>query len=120
MHATVPPLFEVRTLRAHELVAEHLPYLQAFFDANPLYFETVGGAPAGPTEAVEAFEGEVPAGWSFTRKWLVGIVDESNAFVGMAQLVSDLLAQGVWHLGLDIIATSCHGTGRCHGDLRSA
>lgn len=111
MHATAPPLFDVRGLRAHELVAEHLPELQAFFDANPLYFETVGGAPAGPTEAIEVFEGEWPDGWSHTRKWLLGFVDESNVLVGMAQMVSDLLAPGVWHLGLYIIATSRHGRG---------
>lgn len=119
MQVTSPPLFAVRDLRACELQAEHVDELQAFFDANPLYFKTVAGVPASPTEAIEAFEGELPTGWSHTKKWLVGFVDKSNALVGMTQVVSDLLAKGVWHIGLYIIATSRHGTGDAKAGLEA-
>jgi predicted GNAT superfamily acetyltransferase len=31
--------------------------------------------------------------------------------VAMANIISDLLAPGVWHIGLFVVATSRHGTG---------
>jgi GNAT superfamily N-acetyltransferase len=111
MQPTAQLLFEIHGLRAYELRAESMAELQAFFDANPLYFESVGGAPAIPTEAIDEFEGEPPKGWSFTKNWLLGFVDESNSLMGMANVVSDLLANSVWHIGLYIVATSRHGTG---------
>ena len=101
----------MRGLRAYELKAEDMTELQAFFDANPMYFEGVGGTPAVPTEAIDEFESDLPEGWSFTKKWLLGFVDQSNALMGMANVVSDLLANSVWHIGLYIIATSRHGSG---------
>lgn len=111
MQATAKPLFEIRGLRAYELKAENMAELQAFFDANPLYFEAVGGAPAIPTEAINQFKSELPKGWSFTKKWLLGFVDDSNSLMGMANVVSDLWANGVWHIGLFLVATSRNGTG---------
>jgi GNAT superfamily N-acetyltransferase len=111
MQLTAPSLFAIGGLRAYELKAESMAELQTFFDANPLYFEAVGGAPAVPTEAIDEFESEPPKGWSFTKKWLLGFVDESNSLMGMASVVSDLLANSVWHIDLYIIATSRHGRG---------
>jgi GNAT superfamily N-acetyltransferase len=99
------------TLRTVEITPDFESSLQRFFDANPEYFEAVLGEPAGPNEAHEEIHGELPAGWSFTKKWLVGYVDEGGAMVAMANVVSDLLAQGVWHIGLLIVATSRHGNG---------
>jgi GNAT superfamily N-acetyltransferase len=99
------------TLRTVEITPDLESSLQHFFDANPEYFEAVLGEPAGPNEAHEEIHGELPAGWSFTKKWLVGYVDERGALVAMANVVSDLLAQGVWHIGLLIVATSRHGKG---------
>ncbi len=111
MQPTAQPFFTIRSLRAYELNAEDMAELQAFFDANPLYFEAVGGTPASPTEAIDEFQSDLPEGWSFTKKWLLGFVDESNALIGMVNVVSDLLASHVWHIGLYIIATSRHGNG---------
>lgn len=105
------PLFTIRDLRAYELLAEDIPALQAFFEANPLYFEFVNGSPATPTEALTTFEEVPPAEWGFTKKWLLRFVDEANSIVAMADVVSDLLAQGVWHIGLYIMATARHGSG---------
>ncbi len=85
--------------------------LQAFFDANPLYFEAVHGEPAQPGEAREEIHGELPAGWPFTRKWVFGYLDEGGTLAAMANVVTDLLAAGVWHVGTFIVATDRHGTG---------
>jgi GNAT superfamily N-acetyltransferase len=105
------PSARVRGLRAIELRSEDEPALQRFFEANPEYFIAVYGEPAGADEAHEEIHGGLPAGWSFTKKWLVGYLDESGSLVAMANVVSDLLAVGVWHIGLFIIATSRHGSG---------
>lgn len=42
---------------------------------------------------------------------MVGFFDASNALAGVADLVADLLAPGVWHVGLFIVATERHGRG---------
>lgn len=73
--------------------------LQAFFEANPAYFLAVQGAPAGPQAAYDEIHGDLPAGWSCTKKWLIGYRDPvSGKLVAFASLVSDLLADTVWHI----------------------
>jgi GNAT superfamily N-acetyltransferase len=94
-----------------EITAEEEPRLQAFFVASPEYFLAVNGEPAGPNEAHEEIHGELPDGWSFTKKWLVGYVNSGGMLVAMANVVSDLLAPSVWHIGLFVVTTSLHGTG---------
>ena len=55
--------------------------LQAFFEANPEYFFAVEGqAPAG-NAAHEEIHGELPAGWPFTKKWLIGFANGTGAMV---------------------------------------
>jgi GNAT superfamily N-acetyltransferase len=90
------------------------PLLQRFFEENPLYFESVNGEPAQPNEAHEEIHGALPAGWSFTKKWVIGYADTHGRLLAMANVVSDLLAPGVWHIGLFIVATARHG----HGDAQ--
>lgn len=85
--------------------------LQAFFEANPLYFLSVHGVPPQPDEAHEEIYGELPAGWAFTRKAVFGFQDSSSKLAGMGNVISDLLAPGVWHVGTFIVATDRHGTG---------
>lgn len=104
-------LFAAPPFSARELAREDIAPLQAFFEANPAYFECIGGSPAGAGEAAELFDDGPPAGWPFTRRWLIGFFDASNALAGVADLVADLLAPGVWHVGLFIVATERHGRG---------
>ena len=111
MTPTSPPLFTVKGLRCFELGAEDVAELQRFFDVNPQYFFAVNGEAPSRDEAQEELQSELPAGWSYTKKWLLGFVNESNLLVGMANLVSDLLAPHVWHIGLFIVATARHGNG---------
>lgn len=116
------PRSPIPTLRTVELRSERVPLLQRFFDENPQYFLAVNGEPAGPGEAHEEIHGELPPGWRFTRKWLVGYVDDSGSLAATGNVVSDLLAEGVWHIGLFILATARHGTGEAqvlHDGLQS-
>ena len=118
MHTIAPPLSPITGLRVCELGPEHEKLLQQFFEANPAYFYAVNGEPAGPGEAHEEIHGMPPVGWSFTKKWLIGYVDGEGALVAMANVISELLAPGVWHISLFIIATSRHGTGEAQALLR--
>jgi GNAT superfamily N-acetyltransferase len=85
--------------------------LQEFFEANPLYFLSVHGIPAQAGEAHEEINGELPPGWAFTQKYVFGYQDSNSKLAGMGNVVSDLLAKGVWHVGTFIVATDRHGTG---------
>ena len=96
---------------AVELFAADIPALQKFFDANPEYFIAVTGALPRSSEGSEEFHDQVPAEMPFTKKWLLGFHDEADNMIGMASVVSDLIAKNVWHIGLFVIATSLHGRG---------
>ena len=74
MRATLPPS-PIPGVRVVELGSGNEPLLQGFFDANPEYFLITQGEPAAPTEAHEEIHGELSAGWSFTKKWVIGYVD---------------------------------------------
>jgi GNAT superfamily N-acetyltransferase len=85
--------------------------LQEFFEANPLYFLCVHGIPAQAGEAHGEIYGDLPTGWAFKRKYVFGYEDSNGKLAGMGNVVSDLLAKGVWHIGTFIVATGRHGTG---------
>lgn len=107
----VAPLFTVDSIACTELAEKELPQLQEFFEANPDYFIAVNGSPPGPDEAREEFEASLPRDWPFEKRWLLLFCREDGHIVGMAHLVSDLFAKGVWHIGLFIVATTLHGSG---------
>jgi hypothetical protein len=111
MSSTKLPHSPIPGLRTIQLTAEQEPLLQCFFEANPDYFLATHGESAGPNEVHEEIQGELPAGCNFTKKWVVGYLDTDNSLIAMATVVSDFLASGVWHIGLFVVATSCHGTG---------
>jgi GNAT superfamily N-acetyltransferase len=105
------PQSPIPSLRVIELTPAHATLLQRFFDANPEYSIAVSGEPAGPNAAYEEIHDKPPPGWGFTKMWVIGYVDEKDALAAMANVVADLLAPRVWHIGLFIVATSRHGTG---------
>jgi RimJ/RimL family protein N-acetyltransferase len=98
-------------LHTIELTPDREALLQRFFEANPEYYENYYGEPPGPSEAHQEIHEALPAGWSFTKKWLIGYLDAAGEMVGMANVVSDLLAPRVWHIGFFVIATLRYGTG---------
>ena len=107
-HLPQSPLPNLRTM---ELTSGHESILQQFFDANPEYFFAVQGEPAGPKEAHEEIHSQLPEGWIFTKKWVIGYLDESGSLAAVANIISDFLVVGVWHIGLFMVATSLYGTG---------
>lgn len=111
MQRTDIPLCMVPGLRAIEVTSADERRLQAFFEANPEYFRAVNGEPPASDEAHQEIHGELPAGWSFTRKWLLAFVDSQGEIVAFANVTSDLLASGVWHIGLFMVSTQRHGSG---------
>ncbi len=105
------PGVSVGGLSVFELTPHHVPLLQRFFDDNPAYFMAVLGHAAQPTEAHEELHELLPDGWSFTRQFRLGWRDTGGALAAMANITSDLLAPGVWHIGLFILSTARHGNG---------
>jgi GNAT superfamily N-acetyltransferase len=98
-------------LAVAELGVADAPLLQRFFDDNPAYFLAVQGEPAGPNDAHEELTGLPPDGWPYTRQCVIGWRDADGRLAAMAEVVTDLLAPGVWHIGLFIVATARHGGG---------
>jgi GNAT superfamily N-acetyltransferase len=105
------PPSPIASLNTVELSLAHEAQLQRFFEANPDYFLAVHGEPARPGEAREQIQDEPPPGWTFARRCLIGYQDSTKSLVAVAEIISDLLVPSVWHIGLFIVATSCHGTG---------
>ncbi len=104
-------LFAAGRFRAIELGLEDAAELQRFFDANPEYFVIVTGRGPQASEAEQEIGRSLPEGWPFTKRWVIGFFDQADSMIAMADVVSDLLAQSVWHIGLFIVATRLHGTG---------
>ncbi|QJR16052.1 GNAT family N-acetyltransferase [Usitatibacter palustris] len=104
-------LFTSGDVRAFEMDEGDIPVLQAFFERNPEYCIAVGAQPPTPDEARDEITILPPAGYPYDKRWLIGFVDANGEFVGMANVLVNLFAAGVWHIGLFIVATSMHGRG---------
>jgi RimJ/RimL family protein N-acetyltransferase len=94
-----------------ELGRSDIAHLQRFFDENPEYFYAVNGSPPGPAEAEKEYNFQLPKDWPFEKKWLLGVVSREGQLLAMADFVSNLFAERVWHIGLFVVQTSLHGTG---------
>jgi len=105
------PPSPIPTLTVIELKAGTEPLLQRLFEENPLYFLSMNGQPAGPTEAHEEIHDPLPAGWTYTRKLVLGYIASDGSLAAMANIVSDMLAPTVWHISTFIVATARHGSG---------
>lgn len=103
--------FDTPDFLIRELQASEVPRLQALFDANPGYFERVGGQAPLPDEAQREFDEFPPAHLGHTHRWFAGVFDHGGELQGVLIVVSDLCAQGVWHIALFLLATAWHGTG---------
>ncbi len=114
MNSTNPSrrrLFAAEVYEAVELAEEDLPALQAFFAGNPEYFLAVTGAPPRPDEAKQELESRPPPGLPYEKVYVLGFLDSGDQMVAMASVVTGLLAPGVWHISLFMVATALHGTG---------
>jgi GNAT superfamily N-acetyltransferase len=71
----------------------------------------VHGEPAAADEAHKEMQDQPPADWPFTKKWQIGYQDDNGSLAALAIVITDLLASGVWHIGLFLLATARHGSG---------
>jgi len=111
------PILELSTV---EIIEAHVQKLQRFYEANPEYSIAVTGERPGPNDAREELYEDLPEGWSFTKKWLIGYLDDGGNIVAVVDVVSDLLAPTVWHIGSFMVVTARHGNGtsqRIYGGL---
>ncbi|AKS10100.1 GNAT family N-acetyltransferase [Pseudomonas trivialis] len=109
-------------IRVVELCASDEVELQRFFERAPDYFIAVNGEPATPTEAREELHGQLPTGWTCSRMYWLGYRDADDRLVAVVNIAADLLASGVWHIGLLLVDAHLHGTGlaqRLHADLET-
>jgi GNAT superfamily N-acetyltransferase len=86
--------------------------LQAFYEANPEYYELTHGHAPAPGAALQGFDFRPPADMPYTAlpSWLIR-ERGSGQVIGEVSAATDLLAPGVTHLGFFMVATSLHGTG---------
>ncbi|HET7730987.1 MAG TPA: GNAT family N-acetyltransferase [Usitatibacter sp.] len=103
-------LFTSGEFRAFELAAGDIPRMQRFFEENARYFHAISGAPAPATEGHDEFHSLPPPEWPMGRKWSLGF-DAGGELAGLATLVADLFAAGVWHIGLFMVAEPRWGSG---------
>jgi len=109
--SSLSSVFEAGAWRACELGAEHLPLVQAFFVANPEYFERVHGELPRADEAQIEFDDLPPPSMSYTRRWVLGFITADGEMQGMVSVLDDLIAPQVGHIGLFIVAAKLHGSG---------
>jgi GNAT superfamily N-acetyltransferase len=104
-------VFKAGPVRALRMREEDLPRLQSFFEANPEYHLIVEGEPPGPAAARTLWDARPPTEWPYREKLILLLADDMGDVVGVADVIVDLFAPGVWHVGLFIVATWLHGTG---------
>jgi len=103
--------FQAMGHHARPLRADEVPLLQALYEANPLYFETVTGHGPRPHEAQEAFDDRPPPDMPYRAQECLGLFRHDGTLVGVSIVVVDLMAPGVWHVALFLLATGLHGHG---------
>jgi RimJ/RimL family protein N-acetyltransferase len=116
----VLPGCSVAGIQAFEMAAGDEAELQRFFERAPGYFIAVNGEPATPTQAHEELHEQLPAGWTCRRMYWLGYRDAEGRLVAVVNIAADLLAVGVWHIGLLLVDARLHGSGlaqRLHADL---
>lgn len=105
------PLFASDALEARVMQRHEVPELQALFDANPGYFQTINGRNALPDEAQTVFDERPPPHLAHGRNIVAAVRDRAGALVGVVIVDTDLCAVGVWHIALFQLAEALHGRG---------
>jgi GNAT superfamily N-acetyltransferase len=105
------PVFEVKGYRALLAGPDDIPGLQRFVDANPEYHQIVCGEAPGPEHGRELLEFLPPPDYAYRAKVFLRYVDEAGENVGVADMIENLFAEGIWHIGLFQVATRLHGQG---------
>ncbi|WP_324187956.1 GNAT family N-acetyltransferase [Pseudomonas pisciculturae] len=101
----------VEGIRVVELLDRDEVELQQFFERAPEYFIAVNGEPATPNEARDELLGQLPPGWQCRRLYWLGYRDAHGQLVAVVNIAADLLAVGVWHIGLLLVDSRLQGSG---------
>ena len=109
--ASAGALFAGDGYRCFEMARADVPRLQRFLEENPEYGLAVEGERPRRDAAAEEFESLPPPGFPFAKKWVLAFEAADGAMIGVADLLSDLFAAGIWNVGLFIVATRLHGGG---------
>lgn len=104
-------MFAAAGYRCTEMGIEAIPRLQRFFEQNPEYHLAVEGRPPPAEAAREEFASLPPPEFGYDKRWMLDFSAPGGEMIGMASVVSNLLAPGVGHIGLFIVATRLHGSG---------
>jgi len=107
-------LFQTASYRCVDLLAADIPRVQRFLEENPEYDLAVEGRAPGESAGKEAVESLPPAEFSYGRKWMLGFEAGDGSLAAFADVIENLIAEGVWHIGLFIVATRLHGRGAAH------
>lgn len=98
-------------LRVLPLQAADIPTLQAFYAANPLYFEATGGESAQPGDAEADFHARPPPDMTYRQRWLLALCDEHGQWQAVVEVVAGLQLQQAWHIALFMVDARHHGQG---------
>jgi GNAT superfamily N-acetyltransferase len=112
--------FSTNRFRAVELAESAAPRLQAFFEANPEYSLLADGTLPSANRALENIRGRPPEGYAYSSVSMLAWNDAVGDMVAMSNVVFDLLAPRVFHIGLFMTATKHWGEGigrECHAAL---
>ena len=105
-------LFASGACRVARLREEDIPRLQRFYEANPEYHRDVGGRAPLPDEARDDFHNVLPPEFPHRARWLLGFDEGGGPFAVVADVIADLFAPGVWHIGFFMVDGSLRGGGR--------
>lgn len=93
------------------LQAADIAQLQAFYAANPLYFEATGGEPAQPGDAEADFHARPPPDMPYRQRWLLALCDEHGQWQAVVEVIAGLLLPQAWHIALFMVDARHHGQG---------
>jgi GNAT superfamily N-acetyltransferase len=101
--------------RAIAATRDDIPALQAFLEANSAYTRLAEGREVAPDDGTLQFHDAPPPDIPFADRWFFLIRDDGTGDVAaVIEVVKDLLAPGVWHIGLFLVAEALHGHGLAH------
>ena len=98
-------------MRTVLLAQDDGPLVQSFYDSNPAYFVLLTGLPASKHAALDDLMALPPDDFPYKRKYFIGVIDADGQLLAVADVIENLLAAGVWHIGLFVVATALHGSG---------
>lgn len=111
VHSLDPPKALFPGWRVQAIKPQDEAALQAFFEANPAYSVLVSGQLPQPQEAREEIASCPPEGMPWREQVFWAWVDGQGRWQAIAGVIVDLLAPGVWHIGLFMVDERLHGQG---------